>query len=73
MQLGLFIEKAKEVSGKRSRLFGSQLYIRCGTSTCNSCFSYFYMVRMWGDVPLITYSYDNGSFPKVLVQMPGSF
>ena len=23
------------------------------------------MVRMWGDVPLITYSYDNGTFPKV--------
>lgn len=27
--------------------------------------AYFYMVRMWGDVPLITYSYDNGTFPKV--------
>lgn len=27
--------------------------------------AYFYMVRMWGDVPLITQSYDNGTFPKV--------
>lgn len=28
-------------------------------------FAYFYMVRIWGDVPLITQSYDNGSFPNV--------
>jgi len=27
--------------------------------------AYFYMVRMWGDVPLIIHSYDNGTFPKV--------
>lgn len=27
--------------------------------------AYFYMARMWGDVPLITQSYDNGTFPKV--------
>ena len=27
--------------------------------------AYFYMVRMWGDVPLIKESYDNGSFPNV--------
>ncbi len=26
--------------------------------------AYFYMVRIWGDVPLIVYSYDNGSFPQ---------
>lgn len=23
------------------------------------------MVQMWGDVPLITQSYDNGTFPEV--------
>src|SRR5690606_10163340 len=27
-------------------------------------FAYFYMVRIWGDVPLITSSFDNGSFPE---------
>jgi len=27
-------------------------------------FVYFYMVRMYGDVPLITQSFDNGSFPS---------
>lgn len=27
--------------------------------------SYFYMVRIWGDVPLITQAYDNGSFPNM--------
>ena len=27
--------------------------------------AYFYMVRMWGDVPLLKYSYDNGTFPEV--------
>jgi hypothetical protein len=27
--------------------------------------AYFYMVQIWGDVPLITYSYDNGTFPAV--------
>lgn len=27
--------------------------------------AYFYMVRIWGDVPLITQSYDNGTFPDV--------
>ena len=25
----------------------------------------FYMVRIWGDVPLVTYSYDNGTFPSM--------
>ncbi len=28
-------------------------------------FAYFYMVRIWGDVPLVTYSYDNGTFPSM--------
>lgn len=27
--------------------------------------AYFYMVRIWGDVPLITQAYDNGTFPNV--------
>lgn len=27
--------------------------------------AYFYMIQMWGDVPLITQSYDNGSFPEM--------
>ncbi|MCD8318653.1 MAG: RagB/SusD family nutrient uptake outer membrane protein [Paraprevotella sp.] len=27
--------------------------------------AYFYMARIWGNVPLITSSYDNGSFPQV--------
>lgn len=27
--------------------------------------AYFYMVQMWGDVPLVTQSYDNGSFPQI--------
>src|SRR5690606_41278013 len=26
--------------------------------------AYFYMVRIWGDVPLITSSFDHGSFPE---------
>ena len=28
-------------------------------------FAYFYMTRIWGDVPLVTYSYDNGTFPSL--------
>ena len=28
-------------------------------------YSDFYMVRIWGDVPLDTYSYDNGTFPSM--------
>lgn len=27
--------------------------------------AYFYMARIWGDVPLVTESYDNGSFPQI--------
>lgn len=27
--------------------------------------AYFYMIQIWGDVPFITYSYDNGEFPKI--------
>ena len=61
----LFIEKAKEVVEKDPAYSEVNYTYDAAQVRVIRALAYFYMVRMWGDVPLITYSYDNGSFPKV--------
>lgn len=61
----VFIEKAPGIIGKD--LAYSEQNLKYDIAQCRAlrAFLYFYMARVWGDVPLITYSYDNGSFPAV--------
>ena len=61
----LFIEKAKEVVEKDPAYSEVNYTYDAAQVRVIRALAYFYMVRMWGDVPLITYSYDNGTFPKV--------
>ena len=58
----IFIERAPEVF-KKDRLYTEQnLKMDIAQARVLRAFAYFYMSRIWGDVPLITSSHDNGSF-----------
>ncbi len=61
----LFIEKAPNVVGKDKAYSENTLEYDVAQARALRAFLYFYMARIWGDVPLIVYSYDNGSFPKM--------
>jgi hypothetical protein len=58
------IEKAPAVTD-RDRSYSDE-HRRYDVAQAKSvrAFLYFYLVRMFGDVPLITQSFDNGTFPK---------
>lgn len=58
----LFIERAPEVLDHDTRYTKNNLAMDVAQARAIRAFAYFYMVRIWGDVPLITKSYDNGSF-----------
>lgn len=60
----LFIERAPEVLEKDTRYTDFNLKLDIAQARTIRAFAYFYMVRIWGDVPLITSSFDNGSFPE---------
>jgi hypothetical protein len=61
----VFIEKAPRTLAF-DRMYSEQ-NLKYDIAQCKAlrAFAYFYMVRIWGDVPLVTYSYDNGSFPSM--------
>lgn len=61
----LFIEKAPRTQEKDKSYSEENLRLDIAQARAIRAFAYFYMVRIWGDVPLITYSYDNGSFPEI--------
>lgn len=61
----LFIEKAPRTLEKDKSYSEQNLRYDIAQARVLRAFTYFYMVRIWGDVPLITYSYDNGSFPEM--------
>lgn len=58
----VFIERAPEVLAKDSRYTELNLKTDIAQARAIRAFTYFYMVRIWGDVPLITKSFDDGSF-----------
>lgn len=58
----IFIERAAEVREKDSRYTEQNLNVDIAQARAIRAFAYFYMVRVWGDVPLITKSFDDGSF-----------
>lgn len=60
----IFLERAPQIVDKdRSYSLQNLEYDKAQVRALRA-FIYFYMVRIWGDVPLITQSYDNGSFPQ---------
>ena len=58
----IFLERAPEVREKDSRYTEQNLKMDLAQARAIRAFTYFYMVRIWGDVPLITKSFDDGSF-----------
>lgn len=61
----VFIEKAPQVLEHDNRYTDVNLKMDIVQARALRAFAYYYMARTWGDVPLITKSYDNGSFPEV--------
>lgn len=61
----LFIERAPEVMEKDKRYTERDLKFDIAQARAIRAFMYFYMVRIWGEVPLLKDSYDNGSFVEV--------
>lgn len=61
----LFIERAPEVLAKDSRYTERDMKYDIAQARTIRALMYFYMVRIWGEVPLLKDSYDNGSFAEV--------
>jgi len=61
----LFIERAPQVMEKDRRYTERDLKFDIAQARTIRAFMYFYMVRIWGEVPLLKDSYDNGSFAEV--------
>lgn len=61
----VFMENAGKVLEKDKAYSETNYQYDVAQARALRALAYFYMVRMWGDVPLITQSYDNGSFPEM--------
>jgi hypothetical protein len=59
-----FIENAPQVVEKDIKYSEINLKYDISQVRALRAFLYFYMARVWGDVPLVTNSYDNGKFPE---------
>ncbi|MDO4162799.1 MAG: RagB/SusD family nutrient uptake outer membrane protein [Bacteroides sp.] len=60
----VFMENASQVVENDQAYSELNLQYDLAQAHALRALAYFYMVRIWGDVPLITYSYDDGSFPE---------
>ena len=61
----VFIENAGKVVEKDKAYSETNYTYDVAQARALRALAYFYMVQMWGDVPLVTQSYDNGSFPEI--------
>lgn len=61
----IFIERAGEVLEKDSRYTEINWKQDVAQARAIRAFTYFYMVRIWGEVPLVTQSFDDGSFEEL--------
>ncbi len=62
----LFIERAPEVLEKDVRYTRDYLEMDLAQARAIRAFLYFYMARIWNNIPLITQSYDNSNeFPQI--------
>lgn len=62
----IFIENAGKVLEKDNAYSETNYTYDVSQARVLRALAYFYMVQMWGDVPLITQSYDNGTFPETV-------
>lgn len=60
----VFIERAPQIVDKDRSYSEENLELDLAQARGLRAFNYFYMVRIWGDVPLLTRSFDNGSFKE---------
>lgn len=60
----ILIDRAPEVLTKDSRYTENNLKLDIAQARAIRAFTYYYMVRIWGDVPLITKSFDDASFEQ---------
>ncbi|MBP3943003.1 RagB/SusD family nutrient uptake outer membrane protein [Sphingobacteriaceae bacterium WQ 2009] len=58
----LLIERAPDVLAKDKRYTEINMKYDIAQARTLRAFAYFYMVRIWGDVPLLTKSFDDGQF-----------
>lgn len=58
----VFIEKAPRILKQDTKYSDVNLKLDIAQARALRAFAYFYMVRIWGDVPLIPASFDNGTF-----------
>lgn len=61
----VFIERAPGIIGQDMAYSEENLKYDLAQARTLRALCYFYIARIWGDAPLIIYSYDNGSFPMV--------
>jgi hypothetical protein len=59
----VFIEHAPQVVLSDPLYSQANLTLDIAQARALRAFTYFYIARIWGDVPLITQAYDNGTFP----------
>ncbi len=61
----VFIEHAPAVVKADPKYSQTNLVLDIAQVRALRALAYFYLVRIWGDVPLVTYAYDNGTFPAI--------
>lgn len=61
----VFMENAPAVPEKDQAYSDEFLSYDIAQARTLRALAYFYMARIWGDVPLITYAYDNGTFSEL--------
>lgn len=64
----VFIERAPQVLEYDTRYTEVNLKMDIAQARTLRAFAYFYLVRIWGDVPLLTKSFDNGSFQEAAIE-----
>ena len=60
----VYIERAPSIVSRDRSYSEENMELDVAQARALRAFNYFYMARIWGDVPLITQSFDNGSFPE---------
>ena len=61
----VFIERAPGILGQDKAYSEENLKYDLAQARALRALAYFEIARIWGDAPLVTISYDNGSFPDI--------
>lgn len=61
----VFIERAPGISGQDKSYSEENLEYDLAQARALRALAYFEIARIWGNAPLVTISYDNGSFPNI--------